>query len=156
MKYAIQFQRNFKYLKDIDEIILYLSTKDDIVDYVKENYSQNQRVIISISDMDYSNIDEIIETSLRMREVHNNFSLRFDTVIEDEEIEKLKENNIRYYFNQYCNSWDILYGLSELGVSDVIVTEELCFDLIKVSGFCKPRGIKIRVYPDIAQQNGLF
>lgn len=158
MKYAVPYYRDFKYLKDVDEVIIHWSIKDDIVDYAKSKYAQDQRIIISFTDKDMFEFNErVLPILLKLKKEHNNFSMRFDEFLPNKEtLDILKENEIRFYFSQLCNSWDILYGLSLLGASDVIITEELCFDIVNVSAFCKPRGIKVRVYPNVAQYNGHF
>jgi len=156
MKYAITYYSNFRYMKDIDEMILYWSTKDDIVDYVDSIFTQDQRVIISFSEHDTNYImEKLFPVMMKFKRVHNNISVRFDGFIPDDEVLiTFKEKNIRYFFDQYCNCWDALYGLTLLGSSDVYITEELCFDLSAVSAFCKPRGIKVRIIPNVAQYGG--
>lgn len=156
MKYAITYNRNFKYLDVVDEVILYWSTKDDIVDFVKEKFpNQDQRITISVNAIDEFNFDMIYAAAVELKKVHNNMSLRFEANdMDTKELIKLKDSGIRYYFEQQCSSLDKLYGLTMLGASDVIITEELAFDLPQVSAYCKSRGIKIRVFPNVAQNNG--
>ena len=156
MKYAVTYYSNFRYMKDIDEMILYWSTKDDIVDYVDSVFTQDQRVIISFPEYDTDYImKKLFPVMMKFKRVHNNISVRFDDFMPDNEVLiAFKEKDIRYFFNQYCNCWDALYGLTLLGSSDVYITEEMCFDLSAVSAFCRPRGIKVRIIPNVAQYGG--
>lgn len=158
MKYAVVYNKNFKYLTSIDEILLYWSTKDDIISYVDEKYFPKQRIIITIEEKDLEEeFDNILTTLKELKEVHNNISVRFEYFTPSLDIlEQFKTAEIRYFFNQFCSSWDILYCLASLGASDVYVTEELGFDLMRVSAFCQARKIKIRVYPNVAQTNGKY
>jgi hypothetical protein len=159
MKYAIPYYKNFRYLDIIDEVILYWSVKDSIIEYIKENYSLNQRIIISLNEAEAGS-DEyiketIIPTLIELKKRHNNITMRFDGFIPESDILRLfQKNEIRYYFNQFCNSWDTIYGLTLLGASDIIVVEEMGFDLQNISAYCKPRKIKIRVFPNVAQSGG--
>lgn len=162
MKYAVTYYRDFRYFKEVDEIILYWSTKDDIVDYVKTTYAQNQRIIVSIDNhLTDDEIEQIIIPILeKLKAEHNNITIRFDNWTGEnlhrkkEQLKSLKEKGIRYYFNQPCTSWDLVYGLVSLGASDIIVTETMGFDLVKISEYCKPRKVKIRIYPNVAQYGG--
>lgn len=156
MKYAISYNANFRYIKDIDEIILYWSTKDDIVDYVESTFEQNQRIIISFMEQDTDYImEKLYPVMMKFKKVHNNVSVRFDGFIpENDVLVNFEENGIRYFFDQHCSCWDALYGLTLLGASDVYVTEEMCFDLSAISAFCKPRGVKVRIIPNVAQYGG--
>lgn len=161
MNYAVSFNRNFKYFKEVDEIILYWSTKDDIIDFINEKYRLDQRVIITIDLNDILLIDDeyinkiIIPILVELGKTHSNFAVRFQNGIPKlETLDNFKLHNIKYFFYQFCSNWDSLNGLVSLGASDVYITEELGFDLKDVSAFCKPRRVKVRVFPNIAQNGG--
>lgn len=141
-------------MKDIDEVILYWSVEDDIVDFIKENFEQKQRIVINFEDKYVSELREAVPVLLELKKVHSNFTVKMNIQTQKAFAEYLQEKKIPYFFSTFCNSWDCLYAYSLLGVSDVYVTEELCFNLKDVKAFCEPRRIKVRVFPNVAQVSG--
>ena len=154
MKYSITYSKNFRYMKDVDEITLYWSTQDDIVDFVTKKFEQKQRIVINFDDKYVSELREAVPVLLELKKVHSNFAVKMNIQTQKAFGELLLEKKIPFFFSAFCNSWDSLYAYSLLGVSDVYVTEELCFSLKEVKAFCEPRRIKIRVFPNVAQVSG--
>ena len=154
MKYSITYAKNFRYLQDVYEIQLYWSTKDDIVDFVLEKFEQRQRIIIDFTQNTVVDLRKAMPKLLEMRKKHSNFAIKIN--IEEHKVftSLLKEKKIPFFFSSFCNNWDSLYAYGMLGVSDVYITEELCFNLKDVKAFCEPLRIKIRVFPNIAQVSG--
>lgn len=153
MKYGITYSRSFRYMKEVDEITLYWSTEDDIVDFIDENFDQKQRIVIDFEQEDFDTIEEAIPILENLQEVHPNFTIKI-SFTSQALLEKLREKGIYYFFSIFCNSWDSLYAYATLGVSDVYITEELCFNLKDVKAFCEPYKIKVRVFPNVAQVSG--
>lgn len=154
MKYSIVYNKTFRYMDTIDEVILYWSTKDDIVDFIKETYKQKQRIVIDFSDKYARELREALPVLERLKKEHSNFAIRINAATQKAFHSLLKEKKINFFFCNFCSNWDSLYAYSLLGVSDVYITEELCFDLKKVKAFCTPRRIKVRVFPNIGQVSG--
>lgn len=154
MQYAITYSRNFQYMELVDEVILYWSTKDDIVDYVTTTFPQETRVTINFHTKTIEELESALPILGKLKKEHDNIVVKLDITVHKDKLEDLKQLNIDYYFNQYCASWDMLFGQVQLGVSDVIIAEELAFDLKNVKRYCKPFNIKIRVYPNVAQAGG--
>ena len=154
MKYSITYNKTFRYMQDVDEIILYWSTEDDIVDFVCENFSQKQRIVIDFNEKSVADLRKAIPKLLEMKEKHSNFTIKMNIQTQRTFCDFLKEKKIPFFFSAFCNNWDSLYAYSLLGVSDVYVTEELCFNIKDVKAFCEPRRIKIRVFPNVAQVSG--
>lgn len=69
--------------------------------------------------------------------------------------EKIKEledrKDLRFFFDTRVSDWDTLLGLIDFRVTDVYVVEDLCFELDKVAEIAHSRGVKIRIYPNVAQ-----
>ena len=154
MKYAIIYSKTFRYMKDVDEITLYWSTKDDIAEFIDETFEKKQRIIIDFSNNYVSELREAVPTLERVKKVHSNFAVKMNVETQKAFGEFLLEKKIPFFFSAFCNNWDSLYAYATLGVSDVYVTEELCFNLKAVKAFCEPRRIKVRVFPNIAQVSG--
>lgn len=154
MKYSVVYSKSFRYLDQVDEITLYWSTKDDIVDFIKETFEQKQRIVINFEDNYVSELREAVPVLLELKKVHSNFTVKMNIQTQKAFGEFLLEKNIPFFFSAFCNNWDSLYAYSLLGVSDVYVTEELCFNLKDVRAFCEPRRIKVRVFPNVAQVSG--
>lgn len=154
MKYSITYFRSFRYMKDVDEIILYWSTEDNIVDFVLENFAQKQRIVIDFSDKKVSELRKAVPKLLEMKEKHSNFTVKMNIQTQKAFSEFLYDKKIPFFFGSFCNNWDSLYAYGLLGVSDVYITEELCFNLKDVKAFCEPRRIKVRVFPNVAQVSG--
>jgi hypothetical protein len=68
-------------------------------------------------------------------------------------IDIIISNGFTFYFKDYVRDWDTLHGFISLGVSDMMIVEELGFDLIKVSGVAWEHDIQIRVMPNVAQSS---
>ena len=155
MKYSITYIKTFRYMEDVDEIQLYWSTNDDIVDFVLENFKQKQRIVIDFSEKSVSELREAAPKLLEMKEKHSNFAVKMNVSTQRRFSEFLKERKIPFFFNAFCNSWDSLYAYGMMGVSDVYITEELCFNIKEVKTFCRfHNNIKVRVFPNVAQVSG--
>ena len=145
MKYAIGYYRSFRYGDDVDEICFkYKGTENilDILTWIKAY----QRATILLNQVD---IEEILESLLIFQQEHPNFAVKITRQQEDW-IPTLKEFNIAFMFIEpaVCME-DVAYYYAE-GVSDILIAEELCFNLKNLQGLRK-KGIQIRVYPDVAQ-----
>ena len=67
----------------------------------------------------------------------NNFILRFPSMFSDKSITKKQSEEIRaekipFFFNDYVDKWDVLYGYFDLGAKAVYIANELGFELDKV------------------------
>ena len=149
MKYCTRYYKNFRYNDIIDEVIIdYATYRESIVDRLQEqNWKENQRIIIDAcigGDVD-------IVPILRMcMQIHNNFAVRVD-VIQEELVSELKEAGIPFFYANYANTPDEIYGMIQRGVSDAYVTESLAFNIEKIGAYCKEKGVNVRIIPNIAQ-----
>ena len=67
--------------------------------------------------------------------------------------ERLKEHKIPFFFNELIIDWDVLNGILDLGVTDVYIVENLCFELDAVAAKVHSNNTNIRVYPNVAQSS---
>ena len=149
MKYCVKYYKNFRYNDIINEIIFnYADYRDNIVEKLEEQeWKENQRIIIDIclgGDL------EIIPILKMCMKIHNNFAVRVD-IIQNEVVEELKKQDIPFFYANYANTPDEIYGMIQRGVSDVYVTESLAFSIEKISPYYKTKGVNVRMIPNIAQ-----
>lgn len=147
MHYCTQFNRNIRHIEKFDEIIVnYDNNEKELMNYLKKYL--DKRFIIKI---EVDKINEIILNFFsELQKDNSNFSLCLNTFNKDI-IKKIEEKNIPYFLNAYIKDWDTLIGILQYKVTDVYITENLCFDIKRVSAIAKKHNIKIRVFPNIAQ-----
>lgn len=149
IKYSVKYYKDFRYFAETDEIILkYNSNRTDIIDFIKENYTPEQRIILDVS-ANLSSIVEKIPVFKKMQEENILFSVETSVI----EYKTLKEEGIPFFFTEFCETLDELYSFIKCGVTDVYIVEELCFNLEKVSTYCHSKNVNVRVFPNIAQCN---
>lgn len=153
MKYAIKFYQNCRVLPQADEIILkYEEVHENLIDYI-DNYSDEQRIVIDICGYDKENIlKDNLSIWKAVSKKHENFAIKLNEYHIDI-ISKLQENNIKFFLDTRVDTIDKLCAVVFLGVSDVYICNELGFSLKSIAKFCHNRGVKIRVYPNIAQSS---
>lgn len=152
MKYCMQYNRASKYIEDIDEINIQYNVTDAELWRFLDVYP-GLRVNIAIQDSKEFLKKQEIEKFIEINEDYN-FYVRLNSAFDDNDLElykKLQENHIAAYFNTYANNWDVFMGLIFLGVSDIFITEQLCFELDEVSREAKKRKISLRMVPNICQ-----
>lgn len=66
-------------------------------------------------------------------------------------LKMFKEESIPFFFSGFVRDFVTLHYYIDAGVSDVMVTEDICFKLDKVSKICKEKGVKVRVLPNVCQ-----
>ena len=69
-------------------------------------------------------------------------------------IENFKKRNIPFYINIYINDWDTFNHYLSIGVTDIILVENMCFEIARASALAHANGnINIRVIPNVAQSS---
>lgn len=154
MKYCVSYYKNFRYNDIIDEVVFnYATYRDSIVDRLQEQgWKDEQRIIIDIC---LGGDIEIIPILKMCMKNHNNFAVRLD-VIQEDLIPELKKAEIPFFFTNYANTPDEIYGMIQKGVSDVYVTESLGFNIANIGAYCKKKDINVRIIPNIAQYRRHF
>lgn len=66
-------------------------------------------------------------------------------------IKLLQENEVPFFFNVYVSDWETLHLLADVGVTDMYIVENLCFELDKVHKVLSEKNIQVRVFPNVAQ-----
>ena len=148
MKYCVQYYQDFRYFAIVDEIILkYKDHNDHMLNFIKEEYT-TQRIIIDICSRE-NEIDMIIPI---VKEIYENYpNIAVKLCFNEDAIIKLKENEIPFFLQEHCSTFEQMYAFVHMGVTDIYVVEELGFNLPMVKQFCGPRHITVRAFPNVAQ-----
>jgi hypothetical protein len=64
---------------------------------------------------------------------------------------KIKELGYDVFFYNLCSNWTMLEVMKNLGVSDIYLVEDICFELEAAAALLHEAGIRIRVFPNICQ-----
>lgn len=96
---------------------------------------------------------------IELKKTHNNFKAlipidgrpRSFLKMYEQQIQWLQENNIPFFFDTYVNDWETLHMFADVGVTDMYIVENLCFELDAVHMVLRDKGIKVRVFPNVAQ-----
>ena len=150
MKYCINFTKDFKYLDEIDELLIKVNkyTKQDPLSFMAAY--PNKRIIIDaeeVSDYLLRNLERIHQEKPEI-----NFTLCLNRR-DKELISKIKEKNIPFCFNMLVNNWDLLQGDLSFGVTDMYIAEGLGFELDKVAKILHKHNVILRVFPNVAQSS---
>lgn len=146
MKYCIDYHKTLKNAKKADEFTINYTKKNDVLIDFLEKF-KDKRVNLAISDsLTYPEL-KLLKT---IRDAYPNLYLRFE-VYDSDRIEDIVECGVPFFFGNRVNNWDEFLGLIDLGVTDIYIIEELCFELDKVAPIAHEAGVQIRVYPNIAQ-----
>lgn len=154
MKYAANYSNDIE-LTDFDEVIIvYDLQNEELITFL--NQHPNQKVILSIYDINKYLANNGAELLNSLYEQYNNLSVRFFEVskfeiLNDNLADDLKKLNIPYFFGYVVTNFDQLQYLFTQGISEVYLAEDICFDLVRAKALCKQHGVQIRAFPNVAQ-----
>lgn len=148
MKYSAKFNRNFRHIKDIDEVILpYNAEGGDLAIFVPETFNKSQRIIVSLP----TNENVILAGIPGIQKLRNdgwNIAIRLSRwAYEHTDI----PTDIPFFFEEYPRNLEEIYADAESGVSDIYITESLGFCMKAVKAIKERYEVQIRVIPNIAQ-----
>ncbi len=147
MKYCINFNKEYHILNEVDEIsIIYNSQDTSLINFLQEH--KNQRIHLAIEE-NFNNAELLAAIHKAYPEI--NFVLKIPN--NKELINKCKEVNLPFWIRSYINNWDTLTYFLSLGVTDVLITEELGFDIERVAAAAHKCGTKVRIFPNVAQSS---
>lgn len=152
MKYCIDFNKDTQILDKVEEINIFLDRIEslDALSQFNEEH-KNQRINVCITDLEKALADNQIKTLLDYQEKNPNIYLRLPGKNEELDMLLAEYPNSKFYFDIKVNDWDRVIGFIEYGVSDIFIVEGLGFELDKIAAIAHPKGIQIRVYPNVAQ-----
>lgn len=146
MKYCVDYFRHIEGLDQADEYTIKYSKKNDIlITFLEENKDKTINLTIEekLDDVDYKTLKAIYST-------FSNFRLRFE-FYDSSEIENIVECGVPFFFGNRVNNWDEFLGLIDLGVTDIYIVEDMCFDLERVAEIAQKENVKLRTYANVAQ-----
>lgn len=151
MKYAVNYHTSFKHFDVVDEVIIEYnkdSQRIALLDFVKKINRDNLRIIIAAEKLEYI-LPEDIDTFTVIKEFYSNFSVRI-SLNHKHLMPDFIEKEIPFFFDVFVDSWDMLNGMIQYGVSDVYIVNEFAFYLPQIKTKCGDE-IKIRVFPNVSQ-----
>jgi hypothetical protein len=156
MKYCVDYQREFKYLNEVDEITITYNRKDTtLVRFL--NAHKDQRVNIYIADEQDFLENDCIRIFDAISAENPNLDICFKlnpyTGPVKEVFNAIVESKVKYkyFFNTHVTNWDTLWGYTRLKPSSIYITEDLGFELDKVSNHLHLFNIEVRCFPNVAQ-----
>ena len=159
MKYCIRYTNDFRLYDLVDEIKIKLWEVDmNLLGYTQKIKQEKlkQRIIVDLTvlnpEVDISTDGELYNKLVLAKQSYRNLAVMID-LSQLSMVNLLKKYDIPFFFDLVVDHWDTLQSFCELGVSDVYIGNELGFDMMRVSEYCKRRKIRIRVYPNIAQNS---
>lgn len=151
MKYSIKFYKGCRTLERADEIIIKYDKKSaGLLDFVQK-WNEDQRIIVDITELE--DIESNLDIFAAAAGIHPEFAVMLHSTQNYEPIAALK---LPFFFIDGVNCYDDLVGQITLGVSDVYILNELCFNLDEISKYCHENKVQIRVYPNVAQSASNF
>lgn len=156
MKYALVYNRTSKYMNDADEIIFEFKHNPELFKSLLNSGERflQKRVVISVSEVEsrfyytvVNQVKQIKETlGLNIAIKFDNYHSSLNSIIQD-----LHAAGIDYFFSNRVSTWTEFYGLISLGVSDIYVVEDMCFQLTKAGAVAHANSISLRTFANICQ-----
>ena len=146
MAFCARWDSRSKYLNEVDELIIpFHGTTEQLSVFLKEH--ANQRIILDIKEEWKSFYGAILEPIIKE---YPNLTLRFQD--RQQILDFLQQKiPVSYFLNEVCVEWEKLNEIITFGVSDVYISEQLGFELADVAKFAVAKGVRVRVYPNVAQ-----
>lgn len=148
MKYCVDYFNRISGFEKADEYTIKYSKKNDIlIDFLEKNKTTRVNLTIEerLSEADLKLLKPIYDA-------FPNLHLRFESY-DAEAFDMIKECGIPYFFGNRVDNWDELVGFINLGVSDIYIVEDLCFDLERVTAAAHKENIQLRTYANVAQSS---
>ena len=161
MRYCLPYIKNFKYMDELDEVIIPYKVGED-ADFLKAvlEFTENKfngTIIIHIEDSSsFKNTGSMkFFEEIKSEGVLTDFKLRFSNHIgEDADLyDGLKNAEIPFFFEKYVKDWDMFDFFKNLGVSDMYIVEALAFELDKIGAQADVLGISIRCFANVCQSS---
>jgi hypothetical protein len=109
-----------------------------------DKYKEKRINLHIIDNIDFLFLEELCKK-------YNNLYIMFPLSYYNEILEN--NYNIKYFFDTRVNNWDLLYTLINTNITDIYITDELCFELKKISQITKNKNINIRTFLNVAQSS---
>ena len=148
MNYCIKYTNKFRYFNNSNvEIEIMYSSNNKLLDFCKDVLKESQKLVVNILD------EEISENEISVFEaaaaIHPN--ILFKTT----DIDFIYKNNnkLNFLYAEPISCWRDVRELSEIGISEILIRDYLCFDLEKLKTYCDKRNIKIRCVANYIEED---
>lgn len=151
MKFAIPFFRAFQYLDDeqVQFNINYAPKLEKLSNFI-EIYG-NHRINLIFNNLDDLDSDLNIISVLKEQYPDSNLVMVLPPYGLKQDLEKIKEKSIPFYFNKTVTNIDEFNEFLNLGATDLRIGGWLGFFVEILSKKAKEKGCLLRAYPDICQ-----
>lgn len=155
MDFCLTFHKSTFDKGGFNEIIIkYEKDNSNVLKFAQEEQVQKVRLILDMTNFE-GNYNEQLPLLDALKQVHPNIAIMI-SLSQIDFVPELGENNIPFFFNKIAETWDELISLTYIGVKDVYVGSELGFEIKDVASVCHNRGIKVRVFVNVAQTAAPF
>lgn len=149
MTFAVPFRYDFKYFddKNIQININYKHSVKELTDFIASH--KNFRINFIISEELTKDDYELIQI---LSSQYKNIVVCLPTYHTG--IEELFNNyNIPHYYNEFVKDWDRFHGFLTLNITDIFISENLCFDLRNCSIQAKKANKRLRSYCNVCESS---
>ena len=161
MNYCLRYSNNSKkQIKEAEEIsIIYDKNDVELPAFIRKH--PDKRINLIIESINIDNFDEFEVNKINL--IHEampeaqlyvclyNYSKM--EVIKPDIKARMDALKLPWFSGLFAHTWDQLHYLISLGVSDIYVVEDLCFELPAVAKECHKYNIRVRVIPNVAQSS---
>lgn len=156
MKYCGQYSNKID-ISLFDEIsILYDKQDRQLISFLQKH--SNQRVILIITDIeDFLQAKEWIKLNAIYEKYPDfNFAVCFKEISRFQEapdalLQCIKELKMPFFTGYVATNFDQLHYLCNLGISDIYLAEDICFNLKRARAVCDRYKVQIRAFPNVGQ-----
>ena len=149
MKYSVPYNRNFRYLKEVNEVILpYEAEGGDLVSFIGDTFNKSQRIVIALAGG--ATLDLAVPSARKLIKDGWNIAIKMSLAnYVDEDVEVLQ--GIPFFFYEYPTNIEEVYAQAVRGVSDIYIVESLGFCMKQLKPIKDKFRVQFRAVPNIAQ-----
>lgn len=155
MTYCLRYNNKSENLDKVGEISIRYEGQDiTLLDFLKANYLY--RIILRVEDIPafFENQEWRKLNAIRKQYSEYKFAVCFCRAEDRREfLEEVKNLECEWFTDKPIVDWDMLHHYAAIGVSDVYIAEALGFELPAVRRFCSTHNLRIRVWPNVAQNS---
>lgn len=149
MKYCINLNenRNFKYLDEVDEILINWTKIDKTLSQFLEQHS-HQTVILQVAIVWTEQMFDYFDAIVKKYK-----NIKFCIPFEDAKL--MVEHNYPFYFIESAWTLEEFYTFLSYPITDITLMGDMGFKLNKLSSYAHDKGVKIRVKPHMCNGSAL-
>ena len=152
MNFSIPYTRKFNHFDQSNvEININFKPKVAELDEFISKYNQ-KRINLIFENLESFNQEWDPDLILEFRKKYPNCDLVIRLPEYNPRIQTLlTQKQVPHYYYIFANKWEIFNGLLETSVTDIYVTEDLCFSMDIIQQKAQAKNKKIRVFCDVCQ-----